>query len=169
MASKIKNIISLAKDGLSHDEICDALKCSLDHVRRTIRLAKIEGVLDGKVIPRTRKYDSMLEGVLNDWAAGVHIDEIVRRYGLPDRAPVGSILERARLLNDHRAISRDQRKAILMKDMVIAEPTPKRPTLAEEIGIKIGPVWKQMIHPLGGKPPREVCVTLSGGLIRRTG
>jgi hypothetical protein len=161
-------VIRLALLGLDATAVADQLGYARCTVLRIVRLAKKDGQIPKTVWGTyTKITQECRDGVLDDWASCHYREyEIALRNKLPPKYKIGSIIERARLHGDPRAIDfmirRDRLEAY--KKSVAVEPV-RAPTLAEQMGIKTGPVVIYWNHDHQKTVPRRNVITLSGGLV----
>lgn len=162
-------IIRLALLGHDATSVCKEVGRGRDLVLRVIRCAKKEGRVPQDLWgPRAKISRESRDGVLNDWASCMYREyEIVLRNNLPPKSKIAQIIERGRLDGDPRAIPFAERAERLdaYKKSLVVEIAPE-PTMAEQIGIRIGPVVIKYNNDHQRTIPRRNVITLSGGLIQ---
>lgn len=164
---KTEEIIRLALHGHDATYASKEVGRGRDYVLQVIRRAKKDGRVPLTLWgPRARISHEAREGVLNDWASCMYREyEIVLRNNLPPKSKIAQIIERGRLNGDQRAIRFAERAVRLdaYKQSLVVEQ-PRVPTLAEQIGIRIGPVIVKYNTDHQTTIPRRNVITLSGGL-----
>lgn len=161
-------VIRLALLGHDATAVTEQLGCSRDTTLKVIRLAKKAGTIPKTIWGTYTKISKECrDGVLSDWASCHYREyEIALRNKLPPKYKIASIIERGRLHGDPRAIGYAERMVKLEAYKKSIAIVPKRaPTLAEEIGIKIGPVVVYYNYQHQTACPRRNVITLSGGLV----
>lgn len=167
---RAQEVIRLALLGHDATAVCDELKYARCSVLKIIRLAKQRGIIPETIWGTfTKISDECREGVLNDWASCQFREyEIFLRNKLPPGYKIASITERARLRGDPRALGYRERKVRLeayLKSLAAPVETSRGPTLAEQMGIRIGRVVIRHNTDHQTSVPRRNIITLSGGLI----
>lgn len=168
MVADRAEVIKLALLGHDATVVANELGYARCTVLRIVRLAKKAGEVPKTIWGTyTKISNECRNGVLSDWASCQFREyEIALRNNLPPKYKIASIIERARIHEDARAIGYAERMVKLEAYKKSIAIVPKRaPTLAEEIGIKIGPVVVYYNYQHQTTCPRRNVITLSGGLV----
>lgn len=163
-----EEVIRLALLGLDATTVADQAGCARCTALKIIRVAKKSGRVPATIWGTfTKISEETRSGVLNDWASCRYREyEIMLRNGLPPNYKIGAIIERGRLQGDPRAIPFQVRRSKLEAyKQATAVHVPRAPTVAEQMGIKIGPTVVYYNHFHQTTTPRRNVITLSGGLV----
>lgn len=164
ITDRAQRVLDLAKAKHGRTAIAEMLGENMDYVKNVIDHARKYGHMPPAEVDTA--YLKLREDVLNDWATGAFTrPQLAEKHSTTPRI-VGNIMNAGRARGDARARRCDEVEAA--RNPAPPPPIARRgPTLAEKLGIRIGPVIvKERNLRCGGQAYNRI--TLSGGLVRES-
>lgn len=161
ITDRAQRVLDLAKEKHGRTAISEMLGENMDYVKNVIDHARKYGRMPPPEIDTA--YIKLCEDVLNDWVTGAFTRNQLAEKHSTTKQIVANIMNAGRARGDARARRCDEVEAA-------RNPAPpplarRGPTLAEQLGIKIGPVIVKERNLRRGGQAYNI-ITLSGGLVR---
>lgn len=164
MIDRANRIIELACQKHGPTAIADMLDDEIDRVKEVIDRARRRGDLPPPEVDAA--YLKLREAVLDDWATGTFTRPQLAEKHSTTPMIIGNIMNAGRARGDARA--RTVAEVEAARNPAPPAHRPRRgPTLAEQLGIRIGRVIVKERNLRGGGQAYNR-ITLSGGIVRES-